>query len=654
MAIVNMNKLSLIGLKSDKERILETLMKMGVVEITDLSEKMSSDDWNNLLSSEENTEEISKLNSKLDKISAAIDYLSKFDTRKKGLFATKRTVSVNDYSTVINNQDKLWKVIDDISEYDKKLSNLKSEINKNTNLILNLKPWEKLDVPLDIKGTKNTTVLTGVVPEIVNTDSLSEELFKEVPESYLEVISKDREQSYLFIIYLNSKSDDVMRILKQYGFSKSSLEKFSKTPNENIKSLSKNIKDLENEISSTEEKIASFANYQGDLEILHDHILVERDRKKASGIVFNTNDSFFLEGWVPETSSDQVKEVITKKFDCFLEIVKPGKDEDFPILLVNKDFARSVESITEMYSLPNRNEVDPNAITAPFFVLFFGLMLGDGGYGLIMAAASIFALLKFKLDDGMKKFMKLMMYCGFATMLWGALLGGWFGIEALGKTALWFSLTDEPQKMLSFSLLFGVIHIYVGLGVKAYNLYRQKKYLDIIFDVFFWYVMFTGFALFLLPYIPIVDKEAVTGLVRLGKYLLVIGAVLLILTQGRHNKNIIGKIIGGVSSLYDLIGFLSDLLSYSRLLALGLASSVIAAIVNQLALMMGFSNILKVVFVVAVLIFGHLFNFAINALGAYVHSSRLQYIEFFGKFYEGGGTAFEPLKVNTKYINLKY
>ncbi|HOA97362.1 MAG TPA: V-type ATP synthase subunit I [Acetivibrio saccincola] len=654
MAIVNMNKLSLIGLKSDKEKILETFMKMGVVEVTDLKEEMSSEEWGKLVSNEDNAREISELNSKLDKISASIEYLSKFDKRKKGLFSSKRKVSIDDYNTVVKNQDKLWKVIDDISEYDKKLSNLKSEINKNTNLILNLKPWEKLDILLDMAGTKETTVLTGVVPEIVNTDRLGEELSNEVPESYFEVVSKDREQSYLLVIYLNSKAEDVMRVLKQYGFSKSSLEKFSGTSNENIKSLSKSIKDLENEISSIEEKISSFADYQGDLEILHDYILVERDRKKAAGITLNTNDSFFLQGWVPETSANQVKEVIEKKFDCFLEITEAGEDEDFPILLVNKDFASSVESITEMYSLPNRNEVDPNAITAPFFVLFFGLMLGDGGYGLIMAAVSIFVLLKFKLEEDTKKFMKLMMYCGFATMLWGALLGGWFGIEALGKTALWFNLTDEPQKMLSFSLLFGVIHIYAGLGVKAYNLYRQKKYLDIIFDVFFWYVMFTGFALFLLPYIPIVDKEAVTGLVRLGKYLLVIGAVLLILTQGRHNKNIIGKIIGGVSSLYDLIGFLSDLLSYSRLLALGLASSVIAAIVNQLALMMGFSNILKVVFVVAVLIFGHLFNFAINALGAYVHSSRLQYIEFFGKFYEGGGTAFEPLKVNTKYINLKY
>lgn len=654
MAIIKMNKLSLIGLKSDKEHILENLMRIGVVEITDISEKMSSDEWNRLVSNEENSKKISKLDNKLDKISATIDYLSKFDTRKKGLFSSKRTINIDDYSMVIKNQDKLWNIVDNISEYDKKLSSLKSEINKNTNLILNLKPWENLDIPLDMEGTKNTAVLTGVVPEIADTNRLGEELLKEVPESYFEVINKDREQSYLLFIYLKSEEDNVMAIIKQYGFTDSSLEKFSGTVSENIANLSKNIKNLENNILSVEEEIALFANSQSDFEVLYDHILVERDRKKASNNIFNTNDSFFLEGWVPENSAAQVKEFTEKSCDCFLEIIKPGKDEEFPILLANRDFPRSVETITEMYSLPNQNEVDPNTITAPFFVLFFGLMLGDAGYGILMALASGIMLLKFKLDDGMEKFMKLIMYCGFSTILWGALLGGWLGIESMGKTAIWFNLSEEPEKMLSFALLFGIIHMFVGLGVKAFNLFRQKKYLDILFDIVFWYVTFTGFSLFLLPFVPIVEKDAVAGLAELGKYLLVGGLILLVLTQGRHKKNIIGKFVGGISSLYDLVGFLSDVLSYSRLLALGLATSVISSIVNELSLMMGLDNILKIVFVVAVLLFGHLFNFAINALGAYVHSSRLQYIEFFGKFYEGGGTAFEPLKIDTKYINLKY
>jgi V/A-type H+-transporting ATPase subunit I len=191
------------------------------------------------------------------------------------------------------------------------------------------------------------------------------------------------------------------------------------------------------------------------------------------------------------------------------------------------------------------------------------------------------------------------------------------------------------------------------LGVRAANLIREKKYLDVVFDVLFWYIIFTGFALYLLPYIPKIDPDRVTGLVNIGKYLLLIGAVLLVLTQGRSKKNIFAKLVNGISSLYDLVGFLSDVLSYSRLLAMGLATSVIGSIVNQMAAMLGFNNIFKIILVALVLLVGHAINFAINALGAYVHSSRLQYIEFFGKFYKGGGTSFEPFKANTKYINLK-
>ena len=359
-----------------------------------------------------------------------------------------------------------------------------------------------------------------------------------------------------------------------------------------------------------------------------------------------------LKGWLPENTSEQVKTHMEKNCDCFVDIIEPKNDEEFPVLLVNNDLGKSVESITNMYSLPNSREIDPNTIMAPFFILFFGLMLGDGGYGALMSIFSMLVIKLLKPDESIRRFMKLMFYCGISTMVWGLLFGGWFGIPNI--PALWFNPVNDPEMLLSYSLLFGVFHIYAGLAVRAANLIREKKYLDIVFDVLFWYIIFTGFALYLLPYVPKIDVDSVGWLVDIGKYLLIVGAVLLTLTQGRKNKNIFAKLGGGVASLYDLISFMSDILSYSRLLALGLATSVIASIVNQMAAMLGFDNIFKIVLVIAVLLAGHTINFAINALGAYVHSSRLQYIEFFGKFYKGGGTSFEPFKANTKYINLKH
>ena len=285
-----------------------------------------------------------------------------------------------------------------------------------------------------------------------------------------------------------------------------------------------------------------------------------------------------------------------------------------------------------------------------FYVAFFGLMLGDGGYGIVLALIAGIALWGLKLQGNIRKFMKLMFYCGLSTVFWGAMFGSWFGISALVKYALWLDIVENPEVMLSWSLLFGVIHMYAGFAMKAANLIREKRYLDALFDAGFWYIFYTGAVLTLLPYAPAVDKEKVAPLVSIGQYLLIGGAILLIFTAGRKNKKLFGKIFGGLSSLYDVVSFLSDILSYSRLLALGLASAIIASIVNQMAVMFDMPIVFKVIMAVAILLVGHGINFAINALGAYVHSCRLQYLEFFGKFFTGGGEPFSPLKANTKYI----
>jgi V/A-type H+-transporting ATPase subunit I len=290
---------------------------------------------------------------------------------------------------------------------------------------------------------------------------------------------------------------------------------------------------------------------------------------------------------------------------------------------------------------------------SPFFIMFVGLMLGDGGYGIIMALLTGFVLWRFKLDDGTRKFVKVLFYSGISTIFWGAMFGSWFGISGLVKYALWFDIVAEPEKMLSFALLFGIIHLYAGFLMKAANLIRRKKYLDALFDVGFWLIYYTGAVFFLLPYAPKIDKASVAPLVAVGKYLFLIGGILVLSTSGRGNKYIATKFFGGLYSLYNVVGFLSDILSYSRLLALGLATSIIGGIINQLSFMFDMPVVLKIILAIAVLLIGHTINFAINLLGAYVHSCRLQYLEFFGKFFTGGGEPFSPLKANTKYITVK-
>lgn len=648
MAIVKMSKLSLIGLESDKGKILDTLMNMGVVEISESSEKLSSEEWKDLVVQDGDSEKVALLDDKINKVKWAIDHLSKFASKKKGLFSAKRSIDTNEYNIIMQNIDKLSSIVDSIHRYNDQLSNLKSERNKNTNLILSLEPWQQLTIPLNETSTLTTTILTGIVPQTSSSGKLKEDLISEAPESYYEKISDDGQQEYILVIYHNSCEESVLKVLKQYNFSKVSFKELEGTVKSNIDRAQKDIARIDKECEKIENEISNFAQYKDDLEILHDHLLIERDRVKILDNLVRTSKTFYLEGWVPTELSEKLKNKINSQVECFLEITEPDKNEDFPILLENNKLVQPFEAITEMYSLPSTKDVDPTFLMAPFYCFFFGMMVSDAAYGIVMALVTGIVLLRYKLEGTMGKMIKLLFFCGISTIVWGAMFGGWFGdilpLVSGGKlniSPIWFNPLDNPMRLLIWSMIFGGVHLFTGMGIKAYMLIKEGKPFDAIFDIGSWYILLIGVVLLLVG----------GTLSQVGKYVAIIGAAILILTQGRSNKNIVKRLLSGVLSLYNITGYLSDVLSYSRLLALGLGTGVIASVINTLGTLFGF-NAIGIILLIIIFIIGHTFNIAINALGAYVHSSRLQYVEFFGKFYEGGGKRFEPFKKNTKYITL--
>ena len=648
MAIVKMNKLSLIGLESDKDKILDTLMNMGVVEITESSERLSSEEWKDLVIQDGDSEKVALLDDKINKVKWAIDYLSKFSSKKKGFFSSRRSIDTNEYNITIQNIDKLFSIVESIHKYNDQLSNLKSERNKNTNLILSLEPWQQLTIPLNETSTLTTTILMGIVPQTSSSGRLKEDLIGEAPESYFEKISDDGQQEYILVIYHNSCEENVLKVLKQYNFSKVAFKELDGTVKSNIDNVQKDINRIDKECEKIENEVSDFAKYKDDLEILHDHLLIEKDRVKILDNLVKTSKTFYLEGWVPTELSENLKSKINNPAECFLEIKEPDKDEDFPILLENKKLVQPFEAITEMYSLPSSKDVDPTFLMAPFYCFFFGMMVSDAAYGVVMALVTGIILLRYKLEGTMGKMIKLLFFCGLSTVAWGSMFGGWFGdilpLVSGGKLnipPIWFNPLDDPMKLLIWSMIFGGVHLFTGMGIKAYMLIKEGKIFDAIFDIGSWYILLIGVALLLVGGTPS----------QVGKYMAIVGAAMLVLTQGRSEKNIIKKLLSGVLSLYDVTGYLSDVLSYSRLLALGLGTGVIASVINTLGTLFGFSPF-GIILLIIVFIIGHTFNIAINALGAYVHSSRLQYVEFFGKFYEGGGKRFEPFKRNTKYITL--
>ena len=325
--------------------------------------------------------------------------------------------------------------------------------------------------------------------------------------------------------------------------------------------------------------------------------------------------------------------------------------------------------MVEGYSLPGRHEVDPSAVMAFFYYVLFGMMLSDAAYGLLTVVGSAFALRKFPdMELKMRKTLRMFLFCGISTTVWGVLFGSYFGdaIPVIAQTffhteitvpALWFEPLDDPMRLLIFSFGVGVAHLFTGLGVQFYQLAKQKKYADALYDVVFWYLLVGGLIVVLLsteifqniaelPFVVPGPVAAVAGV------LAGIGAVGILFTAGRESRNPVKRFLKGLYGLYGVSSYLSDILSYSRLLALGLATSVISTVFNQLGAMLG-GGVVGAIFFAVVFLIGHSMNMAINLLGAYVHTNRLQFVEFFGKFYEGGGRAYAPFAANTKHFQIK-
>lgn len=648
MAIVKMRKLSIIGLSFDKQSIIESLMRIGVVDINDDFEEEAGEEIRELTSKLNNETALTELEDKLARIKSTIDYLSKYNTEKKGLFKSKKNIDIEKYNEIISCEHKLMEVVGSVSRYDERLPVLKSEVNRYQNLIDSMQPWKELDLRFDEIGTKRTAVLLGTVPAIVDIKKMESDILEKAPESYFELVNADREQSYFVLIYHLSVERVISEILKQNGFSKVNFKEQSDTASGVIKSAKKAIKDIEKEQESIYEKIAALSDELKNLEVLYDHLTIIRDKTAVLNNIAKTESAFILEGWLPEEYSDKLLEDIQKKYECYIDIRNANEDEDHPILLKNNSFVRPFELITELFSMPNSREIDPNFILAPFYFVFFGMMLSDAAYGLLISIVTGIILLKFKPEGALGKILSLMFFGGISTFIWGALFGSWFGdiVDVLSGKAytippIWFNPLNDPMRLLIWSFIFGALHLFAGIGMKGYMLIKKGKYWDALFDVGFWYLLLMGLGLLF----------AGGKIAQVGKYMAIAGAILLVLTQGRSEKNIIKKFLSGVLSLYNTVGFMSDVFSYSRLLALGLATGVISSVINTIGTLMGFT-VPGIILMVVVFIIGHVFNLAINVLGAYVHASRLQYVEFFGKFYEGGGKPYKPFKINTKYIRL--
>jgi V/A-type H+-transporting ATPase subunit I len=658
MAIVKMSKISLIGLSDSKKDILRELMDLSVIDISTQEKKLEDQQWSQLVtlnSNEWESAKIAKIEGDITKVQTVLDVLRKYDTGKKPLFPTKRQVENAKFLEVISRKQELKEKIEEIYELSQQLLELRNEENRIDTIIGSLNPWEKHDLPLELEGTLYTIYMIGVMPFISDVGKLVEEIEQKNLCCAIDVINADQEQRYMSVVFEKQEEEAVMALLKQYGFNHIQFKDMVGTVSQNLSELSKRLLEIKVQRNNLEDHIRTYMGVQPEIEIIYDELLIKRDQSKIATQLLKTKQAFYLDGFIPAEMGEKAKEWL-EKYDCVVTIEQPEADEECPVLLESVGFVTPFQSITNLYSTPLYKAVDPTPFFSIFYFIFFGMMLSDAGYGIVMTLGCFWLLKNYRLEGMTKKLISMLMYCGISTLFWGAMFGGWFGdaVTVVGKTffnqdwrigPVWFDPLQDPMKLLIFAFAIGAIHLFLGMGLKAYLLIKKGKPWDALFDIGFWVVFLVGLVLFF------AGSTLSAGAVAAGKWMSILGALGLVLTQGRDKSNVFGKLISGVLSLYDVTSYLADVLSYSRLLALGLATGVIASVINTMG-SLGGGGIFGAIILMVVFVGGHAFNIAINALGAFVHASRLQYVEFFGKFFEGGGKPFKPFAKSTKYTDI--
>lgn len=612
-----MQKLTLYALKADRDALLLALQKDGSV-------MLEPEAGSRTLPGAE------AVSAQLDKTGAVLQFLVQ-NGAKNPLFPQKEKVSYPDFLKETGEGKRLTEQLDTTAS---KIASLESEAAALRTQAESLEPWLQLDIPLEqLSFTETTHCHVGFLPD--------KELpaFQEGMQNLLadwKTYGEGQDGQALVVLAYNRDEEAVKHLLKEHDFSEAVLPKRSGTASQVQQELLQEAKEREDKIARLQQETKDTLSHKQQVELYYDQLSAAHDRLQNGGV--ETVSAFKVQGWVRKDRTQRVENVIRGVTDAYqLTFADPAEGEIPPTVLENSKLVEPYESVVELYSLPKAGSIDPDAIMAPFHFIFFGMMMSDAGYGLVLTLMLYIALKKFKPTGFARQLALVIFFGGISTTIWGAMFGGWFGLE---WHPLLFVPMNEPLKMLALCFGLGSIHLITGMLIKTKMLLRDGDVMGAVCDQISWLIMFLGFFLMALVPGPI------------GKYLAWLGAGIIVLFGGRDRKGIISRLIGGLLSLYNISGYLSDLLSYSRIFALGLATGVIAMVINTVAQMLWSAGPVGIVAAILVLLAGHYFNIIINVLGAFVHSSRLQYIEFFGKFYEAGGRAFLPLALRTKYTDI--
>ena len=635
-----MKHLRLLGMESEREALLKAMQDMECVEISSidgseeaLKSGFAKPDDKALMSAQEASRAYR----------TALASLDRFAPEKKGMFRKRQGVSRAAFFSA-ESEENARTAAETINKDTRRLGEIESERTKNEALRATLAPWLTVDAPLG--GADGAlAVFFGTAGLNVTDDAL-----KALADSLDGLLtwqqaSSDRSLRYLLVMCHGSVKERALSALRDLGFSTVSFRGMTGTAKENDKALAENLAALEKERQEIEQRIAGLGGKREALLEASDRAAIALRREEAKSRLVGTDKVFLLEGWLPADRCAALEKAL-KPFTCAIETREPTEDEypQVPVQLKNNKLTRPLNMVTEMYSLPAYGTLDPNPLMAPFFILFYGIMMADMGYGLLMMIASVIISKKYRPKGTSGELFSLLGLCGISTFIMGALTGGFFGdfltqLVAIVSPGTVFALPklfdplDDLTMILIGSMALGMVQIVTGMAISLIEKCKRKKFLDAFFEEITWWIVFIGIALLALSK---------------GAAVLYVGCALVLLGPIVQGKGW-GKLTGVFGSLYNHVtGYFGDILSYTRLMALMLAGSVIAQVFNMLAAMPG-----NVIAFIIISMLGNAMNFGLNLLGCYVHDLRLQCLEFFNKFYVDGGKPFRPMTLDTEYVDLQ-
>lgn len=642
MAIVNMSKFELLAFKSDKEAIVSEIQKLEYAHYADLNKKTDEE-----IEAKASTdkERVSEISTRLSRIVWCIDQLSQYEGSKK-VIPVLSEEEMKDIAASID-FDKVYEEI--YSLYSEK-EKIKQEITEVHTKSMDLMPWKRLNIALkDIGENAMTVKMLGTVH--ADYDQAFKAMIEENDLVYADLVSERAGIKYYLCVALAKDRQEAVELLRKNGFNQVKLA-FSEEPAAELKSLEAAEVKLNEALSENAKVFAGNLEYLVKLKALYEVEASEKVKHSSIENFKETNSIQLISGYIPTSKEADFKRSIeeTAKSHCDLSI-KPADrdDENVPIVLKNNKFVSAFESLTKMYSLPKYNELDPTPALAPFYWFFFGMMVADIGYGAVLFLGTLFGIKKSNPKPPKDSLLRMINLCSIAVIFWGVMYGSLFGVtlKMNGRPIAIFNTEKDFMLLLGVSIALGLVHLFSGLGVKAYMLIRDGKPVDAFLDVGLWVFALVGL-------IGLIGGNMIDmgpAAMMVFKVLMIASMVGILVFGARDRESIGARIGGGIYELYGITGYIGDFVSYSRLMALGLAGAFIAYAVNLIAKLVGHGP--GLIASVIILVVFHGFNIFLSSLSGYVHSARLTYVEFFGKFYEGGGIAFKNQKAVPKYVRLK-